>query len=217
MAIVALFLTARQTMTIGHALAISVLVSVASAGAVFSAALPRDKNWRIAKRRERNLPAWGYYIASGAIALVLQSPFTFVYRLARDERHAVAEAWEMFLTRDLIGWLWLSFVMAAGLAALIDRERPLGCERFGRRTWVLEGALLGAVSGFTGLLIALTLGAASAPLGPVITLLALLGFVLGAIVPTVYRDAPRARREELVRGEPAMRMAQVATGGGEDW
>jgi hypothetical protein len=108
----------------------------------------------------------------------------------------------MFVARDIGGWIWVSFVMAAGLAALVDRETPIGRDWLGSASWLMEGLIVGAGTGFTGVVIALLLGPASAPLGPVVTLLATLGAVLGAVVPSLYRDAPRTRRAALTEGMP---------------
>jgi hypothetical protein len=187
-----------KKMTIGHALGISLVVSFASAGAVFSAVMPRDKGWAIARRRASDLPAWGCYLLSGGLAMLLQSPFSLGFRIVREP--SLREAWQMFLARDVRGWLWISFAVAAGLAALVDRERPIGSAWLGRRASLLEGLLLGAGLGFSGIVIALVLGERNAPLVPVVTMLAVLGVVLGLVVPSIYRNAPRTRRDTATEG-----------------
>ena len=187
-------------MTIQHALAVSALIGFASAGAVFSAILPRDKGWVITRRRAPGQPAWAYYVTSGFVAMLLQIPFSLIFRLGRT--HDLGAALQMLWRRDVGGWLWLSFVLAAGLAALVDRDVPLGLQDWGRAAWLFEGLLLSAATGFTGLLIALLLGPAGAPLPPVIAMLSVLGAVLGATVPSMYRGAPRTQTAALTEGAP---------------
>jgi hypothetical protein len=202
-------------MAIGHALGVSLLVSCASAGAVLTAVVPRDKGWAIARRRASNLPPWGYYLTSGFMAMILQSPLSFAFRAVREPD--LQTAWQMFVARDAQGWLWMSFVVSAGLAALIDRERPVGEAWLGRGAPLLEALLLATASGFSGVLIALLLGSARAPLGPVVAMLAVLGLVLGLVVPSIYRHAPRTRQndsvvDDAVRAAPASQAAVATTG-----
>jgi hypothetical protein len=153
--------------------------------AVICAVYPK-RRWKFARFNGDGLRPVTYYLVVGLMAAVasrlISLPFTFSLMPAL--------AWQKFL--QSYPWSLMSFMTAATVALLMD-NRPAGAvTRLGLR--FIEGVAQGGVTLVTGLIVyrwLLATGPApSFSLGMMLTVSTIIGFAIGFLVPTWYREAP---------------------------
>jgi hypothetical protein len=165
--------------------------------AVVCAVMPKQ-NWAFFRRpRGASPPALGYAI-SGLVAMVLAFAVAIAFRTLLESKglplgEALAVALVDFQTRS-VPWLLMSFMTCVGVAAIIDSNwlAALPC---GRRRWA-ESAVMMIVVCTTVIVVWQLLHIVRPPreippLGRLLVLSAVIGAIIGFMVPHWYRHIPR--------------------------
>jgi hypothetical protein len=167
----------------------SLMLSAMYVAAVFVAIYPKEK-WRYTRRGPNDFPPFTFYFVAGLLAIAIVSPFNFGYRLYKAEGVWWVACQEFARTYP---YLLIPFAMAFTTAYLAD-NRPTG-------TWTrwIEGALQSAVAIITTLFVHLWLMNTVGNEGPVrslglVGMSGVVGFLMGVLVPTWYRESPRQSR-----------------------
>jgi len=191
-----------------EALALSLMISIIYSTAVVCSVYPRDRWAAWAKRAPGKRRPWRFYLVAGLMSAAAAGVLSFVTRCVLEQD--LAKAWQEALTKS--PWMFMAFVTAFLLALLSDDEPSASAAD--TRWRLLEGACLGVALVATGAMVCylLWMGGES-PRDPawildmmkrVLPLTATIGFILGAFVPSWYRqpeDEP----------DPGMVGSQVAT------
>jgi hypothetical protein len=181
-----------------RALRLSVMIPLSYVIAVFWALLLKNRWHRITRRREGTRPYLSYFL-SGLLAVATNVPVTLIWRYMNGTSAGSLKA---DLTRS-VTWLMLSFVTAFMTAFLIDDQPRSLARRWGGK-WS-EGAAQALVTAATSFLVYQVLHAGGhppkSPLGIAMLLGGSIGFVIGTLIPTWYREAPR-HRGQLEEPEP---------------
>lgn len=171
----------------------SLMLSAMYVAAVFVAIYPKEK-WRYTLRGPNDFRPFTFYFVAGLLAIAIVSPFNFGYRLYKAEG-VWWVAWQEFART--YPYLLIPFAMAFTTAYLAD-NRPTGTWTRRRLRWI-EGFLQSAVAIITTLFVCLWLTSTVGNEGPVpglefIGMSGVVGFLMGVLVPTWYRESPRQSR-----------------------
>jgi len=176
--------------------------------AVWCAIYPKTR-WSFARLQAGQGRPWGWYLLSGIIGAAAGTLISYAVKVATT--HAdLGIAWE--LNRQTWPWTIMTFATTYGLAFLADdepRDGFPGLLRADRLRWI-EGVALTAVMAATAWLVhnlllatheaALARGAVKVlpvrPLDEMEILTVLIGFAIGYLVPSWYREAPVERHAE---------------------
>ena len=168
----------------------SLMIAAIYVVAVWMAIYPRQ-HWQFAARDERGGRPALFYLVAGLLTVAGGAPISFGVKILLYKFSVVA-AWEDFATH--YPWLFLSFMTAMITAFLVD-DRPSTLVPLDRLRWVeaVAQAILTMLSGVVVYYwLRATPGATGVPpLGAIVGLSGVIGFVIGVLVPTWYRSAPR--------------------------
>jgi hypothetical protein len=175
-----------------RAFGLSVMVPLTYVVAVFWAIFLKDRWAHITRRREGTRPHLSYLLA-GLLAAVSNVRIGLVWTsISGDSPGGVG----LVLFKSLI-WVMLSATTAVVTALLIDDQPRSWARRWGGR-WS-EGAVQSAATAAMAFVVYLMLksynAAPRSPVEMVVLLAAIIGFIIGALIPTWYREAPRRRED----------------------
>jgi hypothetical protein len=164
----------------------AMMISATYIVAVWCAIYPKE-TWESARRSEFERP-WAWYLVSAVTAAAFGLVVNFAFRLVMhlDLHAAAADFWQ---SRP---WTLMTFTTAFVLAFLADDRavRRLSPARLR----VVEGLVMAVAAMTTARAVHLLLpmtGARIPPLAVILTLSGIIGFYVGVLVPTLYREAPR--------------------------
>jgi hypothetical protein len=176
-----------------RALGLSIMVPLTYVVAVFWAIFLKDRLVRVTRPREGTRPFLSYLLA-GLLAMASNAPIslTWVHVVGASTRNVKID-----LIKSLV-WLMLSFTTAFMTSLLID-DKPRSLPRRWLGRWS-EGALQSAATAATAFLVFQVLEQRGypprTPIEVMVPLAGLIGLIIGTLIPTWYREAPR-RREHL--------------------
>jgi hypothetical protein len=182
----------------GRAIMISTIYCVAIWWALF----PKER-WACARRTAGDIRPVACYLLSALLASGTGLAISFMFRLVTLQ--AFPKAWQQFSQT----WPWTLMTFAtAFLTAWLTDNRPTARWTAWRLRWV-EGLGQALLMMGTVWVVHLLLGNASSPVPPLARLLhsGVIGFGIGFLVPTWYREAPRRREEEADLGAELMAKA----------
>jgi len=171
----------------------TVMVAIIYSVAVCCAIVPKEW-WPAARRAPDGDRPVAFYFLSSVVAGLASLPISFLFwfLITLD----VTKAFEEWSVR--YPWVLLTFASAFITAWLADNETPAPGGRM--RSRILEGGTQATVALLTSVLVRRWLGEMLPPTDPdlppwplVLSLTPIIGFVIGFLVPTWYREAPRER------------------------
>ncbi len=146
------------------------------------------------------------YLAAGVAAVAVAAPVSIGFRimigLSADGAQALIPAAAAAVTvfaGKAYPWMLTAFVTAVTVSFLLD-DKPVYGLSWRQMRW-LEGALLSAANLLAAYVVTLWLtdiGGHAPPIEAVLPRAALIGFLIGFVIPTWYRNAPIARETAVV-------------------
>ena len=198
---------------LGHGLLLLriVMISIIYSAAVACAVLPKD-DWSFAQRGPRGERPIVFYVVAGIMAVGISQAIGLGFNCL-IERSLTNGATRWLYTYP---WALMTFATAVGIAFLVDDAPPARWPRWIGRT--LEGLAQSAVMLTAAYMTqdwlqerVTILGPFSdyrvPPLASVLANSAIVGFFIGFLVPTWYREAPR---ERAITPEPAPMLCPPA-------
>jgi hypothetical protein len=199
--------TLGRTLDHGALLALILMVALIYSAAVACAVVPKA-HWAWARRTPGGERPFLFYFVAGILAVGVSQTIGLAFNCVR--MGSIADG----LQRHQLTYPWsvLTFAAAVAVAFLVDNRRPTKALPWLWR--VLEGmaqaaVMLGAAYVAHGWLMKRAEGlvstaAYSVPKLPdVLTRVGLIGFCIGFLVPTWYREAPRERAVDSIEPAPA--------------
>jgi hypothetical protein len=161
--------------------------------AVLVAIYPKEK-WQCTLPGPDGFRPFAFYFIAGFSAIAIASLFNFGYRLYKAEGVWLVACQEFARTYP---YLLIPFAMAFTTAYLAD-NRPAGSWTRWRLRWI-EGALQSAIAIIITLFVRLCLtntvgNEGSVPGLGFVGMSGVVGFLMGVLVPTWYRESPRQSR-----------------------
>ena len=186
---------------------LAVTVALTYITAVFWAVYPKEQRWALAMREHASgeRPVLFYMIAA-VLAVASNAPIAFAWAWVKTQLWPPRTG-VISVTMEFVGalsWLLIGFATAFVTALLIDDTRESPFRHLGRWSEALVLALVTAGAAAVAIQIQISYG--RPPSGGVlqgIVLAGIVGFVLGACVPTWFRVAPRTRVETTTAARPA--------------
>ncbi len=171
--------------------------------AVICAVIPKQ-NWVFFQREPGEPPPALGYTISGLAAIFFALCVAILFRVLLETKgiglsEAIVEAWNDFRDNS-IPWLLMSFVTCVATAAVIDSTHVAAVDPEPRRRWLEAGVLAAALS-LSGALVWWLLQGVREPgdIPPLLRILgisAVIGGVIGYMVPHWCRGSPRGKRVE---------------------
>lgn len=176
--------------------------------AVICAVLPKQK-WRLFQRGTDDAPpALGYTLA-GLAAMTFAFCIAILFRVLLEIKdagpiEAIASAWKDFYDNS-VPWLLMSFVTCVATAAVIDSTHIRAVTPETRRRWI-ETGILAVVISATGALVWWLLQGVRPPedlpeLYRVVPVSAIIGGLIGYMVPYWYRGSPAQGAEQYSQAD----------------
>jgi hypothetical protein len=188
-----------------------VLIAILYSLSAFCAVYLKD-HWAAGRKGDRRMRPTALYFAAGALAAVLSLAIRLVFQLLHYG-FRWREAWEHFAITA--PWT-IAFFAAAFMVAWMTDDEPTPKLTRGRLRWIEAAAGAGTllcaaliVHPWLAQLAASHVGARHQPppLGRILGLCGTVGFVIGYLIPTWYREAPREEAEPAARLQPAANAA----------
>ena len=167
----------------------SLFVSLTYIVAIIWAVLPREKGWTIAQRTSEEVRPVLFYLAAGALTVISNLALSIGWALVKEWAN-----WERFGPgyQKSARFFLLGLITAFTTAFLIDTGPGSPLRRFGR--WS-EGVIQAVATAGAASVVVLLQGWSLKDRSDVIVTAIIVGFALGACVPTWFRVAPRVRPE----------------------
>jgi hypothetical protein len=190
-----------------------VLISVLYSAAAICAVYPKER-WSFARREPQSVRPVAFYFAAGALAALASLGISFLFNLVIFR--SLPRTW----AHSLLTYPWcLSSFSAAFVLAWMTDDTPTSLLTRARLRWV-EGLTGAGALAATIFLVFPWLDAVAAnhqampahrsPLPVALTMSCAIGFMIGYLIPTWYREAPR--EEGLVaEARPADRLQSLGT------
>lgn len=183
----------------GNALLMVTMIATIYTVAVVCAVYPKGI-WKFTRRNKHGTRPMVFYLVAGFAAVALAVPVSlafkfFIFSISKEQTMATAfsAAWNDFSTRSY-PWMLMAFITAFFTAFHAD-NRPstkITCQRL---RWI-EGFAQAAVSLSAAYIVVCWLDLGDR-LIRVLGTTAVIGFIIGFVVPYWYRDAPRQQETVL--------------------
>lgn len=171
-----------------------VMISVLYSAAAVCAVYPKER-WSLARRDPHSVRPIAFYFVAGILAAMASLAINFLFNLAIF--HNLPRTWE----HSLLTYPWcLSSFSAAFVMAWMTDDRPTPVLTRARLRWI-EGLGGSGALAVTSLMVRSWLDAVAtnhqampahrSPLPVALTMSCSIGFMIGYLIPTWYREAPR--------------------------
>lgn len=182
----------------------AITISVIYCVAIWWALFPKER-WACARRKAGDIRPVACYLLSALLASGTGLTISLMIKLVTLQ--AFPKAWQQFSQ----AWPWTLMTFAtAFLTAWLTDDQPTAGWTASRLRW-LEGLGQAVVMMGTVCIVHFLLGSAGSPVPLLSRVLhsGVIGFGIGFLVPTWYRDAPRRREDEADLGNATMAKAVV--------
>jgi hypothetical protein len=183
----------------------SVMIAAIYCVSIWCAIAPK-RHWAAARRAPGAARPCAAYFLSALAAAVAGAAVSLTVKVLYHA--SLAEGWTRF--GQSLPWTLMTFTVAFAVAALADNEPgDLAVLRLGHRPlWVVEAVAMVAIMVpvlllVYRLLLDTTPGGRVPALGQVLTIVVIVSFTIGALVPSWYRQAPVTSAARRLAATPA--------------